>query len=91
MTLPSLADFDGYCEEHDVQSGQYGVALAQWLANIAGRPMTGELADGQGATFTAEPEGVDSSTWLAGGLSGLPLGVRPRTPCRSWERRAEVR
>jgi hypothetical protein len=31
-------------------------AFAQWLADLAGRPITGESVDGQGPTFTAEPE-----------------------------------
>jgi hypothetical protein len=52
----SLEDFDRYVEEHDVQPGQDGVAFAQWLADLAGRPITAEPADGQGSTFTVEPE-----------------------------------
>jgi hypothetical protein len=51
----SLEDFDRYCEEHDVYPGQYGVAFAQWLANLTGRPVTAEPADGQGPTVAAEP------------------------------------
>jgi hypothetical protein len=58
----SLEDFDRYCEEHDVQPGEYRVAFAQWLANLAGHPITGEPADGQGPTVNAEPEGVDGQT-----------------------------
>jgi hypothetical protein len=54
--MVSLEDFDRYCEEHDVQPGQYGVAFARWLANLAGRPITGDPVDSQGPTFTAEPE-----------------------------------
>ncbi len=58
--MATFEDFDHYYEEHDMQSGEYGVTFAQWLANVAGRPITGEPVDGQGPTFTAEPEGVDS-------------------------------
>jgi hypothetical protein len=53
-----MPNFDRYVEEHDVQPGQYGTAFAQWLANIVGRPITGEPADGKGPTVTAQPEGA---------------------------------
>jgi hypothetical protein len=56
----SLADFDRHVEDNNIQPGDYGAAFARWLANLAGRPITGEPVDGQGPTFTAEPEGVDS-------------------------------
>jgi hypothetical protein len=46
--MVSLADFDRYCEDHDVKLGQYGPAFAQWLANVAGRPITGERVSGGG-------------------------------------------
>jgi hypothetical protein len=58
--VASFEDFDRYCEERDVRQGQYGAAFAQWLASLAGHPITGEPADGRGPTFTGEPEGVDS-------------------------------
>ena len=58
--MVSLDDFDRYCEEHDVQPGQYGAAFAQWLANLAGRPITGEPVDGKGPRFTTEPEDAGS-------------------------------
>jgi hypothetical protein len=40
--VASFEDFDRYCEKHGVQPGQYGAAFAQWLADVAGRPITGE-------------------------------------------------
>jgi hypothetical protein len=35
-----LYDFDRYCEEHDVQPGEYGAAFARWIAEITGGPLS---------------------------------------------------
>jgi hypothetical protein len=52
----SLADFDRYCEAHNVQPGQSGVAFAQWLARISGKPVIGERVSGEGPpTVTGKP------------------------------------
>jgi hypothetical protein len=36
--MVSFADFDRYCEENEVQPGEYGMAFAQWLAEVRGGP-----------------------------------------------------
>jgi hypothetical protein len=43
--MVSLADFDRWCEEHDVQPGQYGAAFPQWLANVSGETIIGGPAE----------------------------------------------
>ena len=43
--MTSFQDFDRYCEEHNVQPGEYGAAFAQWLANMSGEAIVGGPAD----------------------------------------------
>jgi hypothetical protein len=43
--MSSLDDFDRYCEDHDVQPGEYGAAFAKWLANVSGETIIGGPAD----------------------------------------------
>jgi hypothetical protein len=50
-----LEDFDRYCEEHDVQPGQYGAAFAQARQTSrtragAGRKWPGQLPNPIGCT-----------------------------------------
>ena len=72
--------------EHDVQPGQYGVAFAQWLANVTGRPMTGEPADGQGPTFTVEPL-LERAGEGQHRPAGRPHRSRADRPKRRWRLR----
>ena len=51
----SLAEFDRYCDEHDVQPGQYGAAFAQWLADVSGKAIIGGPAD-EPPEFAAAPD-----------------------------------
>jgi hypothetical protein len=51
----SLEDFDCDCEEHDVQSGQYGAAFTQCLANVSGETIVGGPADDP-PEFVAGPD-----------------------------------
>jgi hypothetical protein len=52
----SFEDFDRYCEEHDVQPGQYGAAFADWFAKASGKPIIGERVSGEGPpTVTGKP------------------------------------
>jgi hypothetical protein len=34
--VTNFQDFDRYCEEHNVQSGEYGEAFALWLSERMG-------------------------------------------------------
>lgn len=53
--VAGLEDFDRSVEEHDVQPGQYGVAFAQWLANVSGETIIGGPAD-EPPEFVAAPD-----------------------------------
>lgn len=53
--MVSFADFDRYCEEHDVQPGGYGEAFAQWLANVSGKTIIGGPAN-EPPEFVASPD-----------------------------------
>jgi hypothetical protein len=57
--VASFEDFDRYCEKHGVQPGQYGAAFAQWLADVAGRPVTGEPVD-DGPVVRGEPNDLQA-------------------------------
>jgi hypothetical protein len=55
----SLEDFDRYVEERGIAEEDLPRAFGQWLANLAGHPITGEPADGRGPTFTAKAEDME--------------------------------
>jgi len=51
------ADFDAYCDEHDVPMEQTHIAFCQWLADRTRAPVIGREVNGDGITV-ALPEGL---------------------------------
>jgi hypothetical protein len=45
------AEFDDYCEEHNVPMDQTSVAFGQWLADKTKAPVIGREVDGDGLTI----------------------------------------
>jgi hypothetical protein len=39
LGVTSQEGFDCYCEEHNVQPGEYGAAFALWIAEVTGGPV----------------------------------------------------
>jgi hypothetical protein len=55
-----LADFDRDVEENGIAEKDLPKAFAQWLANIAGHPITGEPVDGDGPVVRGEPNDLQA-------------------------------